>query len=203
MSSYASSNPEHLLSAARKRRQFGELFTLYRNYLKVLARLQIGGRLGVKLDASDVVQETYLQAQRTFDGFRGTTEQELLAWLRQVLAHVLANLVRRFYGTKQRDVRLERELDQQMDHTSQALERALIDARSSPSQHAVRREQAVLLADALEQLPDDYREVIVLRHLEELSFPQIAEQMNRTLDSVKNLWTRALAKLRKVAGELP
>jgi RNA polymerase sigma-70 factor (ECF subfamily) len=203
MASYAKLNPEHLLSAARERKQLGELFTVYRNYLKMLARLQIGGRLGVKLDASDIVQETYLHAQRTFSNFRGTTEAQLLAWLRQVLAHVLANVVRRFYGTKQRDVRLERQLDQQMNKTSQAMDRALVDARSSPSQHAVRREQAVLLADALEQLPDDYREAIVLRHLEELSFPQIAERMDRTLDSVKNLWTRALAKLRKVAGEVP
>ena len=68
--------------------------------------------------------------------------------------------------------------------------------QASPSEQAVRREQSVFLADALERLPDDYREVLILRHLEELPFPVIADRMGRSLDSVKKLWARGLACLR-------
>ena len=80
----------------------------------------------------------------------------------------------------------------------EALNESLIAAHSSPSQQAVRREQAVLLADALQDLPEDYREVIILRQLEGLSFPDVARRMGRTEDSVKNVWLRALARLRRM-----
>jgi RNA polymerase sigma-70 factor (ECF subfamily) len=79
----------------------------------------------------------------------------------------------------------------------------LVAPLSSPSQQAARREQAVLLAEALGRLPDDYREVLILRHLEGLSFPELARRLDRSLDSVKNLWTRALARLRDLLGDGP
>jgi RNA polymerase sigma-70 factor (ECF subfamily) len=71
---------------------------------------------------------------------------------------------------------------------------------STPSRHAARREQAVLLAEALERLSEDYREVIVLRHLEGLTFPDVAKRMNRSEDSVQKLWVRSLASLRRSLG---
>ena len=80
------------------------------------------------------------------------------------------------------------------------LDRGLVARTDSPSQQASRREQAVLLADALGKLTDDYREAIVLRHLEGLSFPEVARRMGRSEDSVKKLWARALAKLRRILG---
>ena len=179
----------------------GRLLERYRGYLSLLARLQIGRRLQGKVDADDVVQETFLEAHRDFAQFRGATEAELTAWLRQVLARNLANLVRHYLGTRARDVRLERDLHAELDRSSQALDRGLADPLSSPSRQAARREQAVRLADALNQLPNDYREVLILRHLEELSFPDVARRMDRSLDSVKNLWTRALARLRRALGD--
>jgi RNA polymerase sigma-70 factor (ECF subfamily) len=171
----------------------------YRGYLGLLARLQIGRRLQRKVDAADLVQETFLKAARDFQSFRGTTAEEWANWLRQILACSTANLVRRYLGTRRRDQRLERELAADMDQSSRALDGGLFARGSSPSQRVVRREQALLLADALNQLPDDYREVLILRHLEELSFPDVAGRMGRSLDSVKNLWTRALARLRRTA----
>jgi RNA polymerase sigma-70 factor (ECF subfamily) len=84
----------------------------------------------------------------------------------------------------------------ELDESSRALNDGLVAPHSSPSHQAARREQAVLLADALGRLPEDYREVLILRHLEGLSFPHVARRMGRSLDSVKNLWTRALAQLR-------
>ena len=132
-----------------------------------------------------------MQAHRSFRQFVGTTEAELLVWLRQILARTLANLMRSYYGAQRRDMRLEHELDAELQRSSGALDRGFVDPQSSPSQRAARREQDVILADALERLSRDRRGVIVLRHLEQHSFPEIARQMDRTLDSVKNLWARA------------
>jgi RNA polymerase sigma-70 factor (ECF subfamily) len=179
----------------------GQLLERYRPYLALLARLQIGRRLQGKADCADVVQEVFLEAARQFARFRGETEPELAAWLRQILAGCLAHLVRRYCGTQARDVRLERTLEYDLDQSSIAINRGLIAVQSTPSQRASRREQAVQLSDALAQLPDDYREVIVLRHLEGLTFPQVAEQMGRSLDSVEKLWLRAVTRLRQAVGE--
>jgi RNA polymerase sigma-70 factor (ECF subfamily) len=166
----------------------------------MLARLQIGRRLQGKMDASDLVQETFLEAHRDFGQFRGSTEQELASWLRRILAWNVANLLQRYCGARRRDVRLERELADELDQSSRVADLGLLAKGSSPSHQAARREQAVLLADALEQLSADYREVLILRHLEELSFPEVARRMGRSLDSVKNLWARALAQLRRLLG---
>src|SRR6266511_4179088 len=110
MSEVGGSGPDQLLQQARSGDgpALGQLLELYRAYLGVLARVQIGQRLQSKVDASDVVQEAFLGASRDFPQFRGTSEKEFLGWLRQVLASVLANLVRHYQGTKRRDVRLER-----------------------------------------------------------------------------------------------
>lgn len=196
-------DPEQLLAAARagEREARGQLLELYRAYLTLLARLETDRRLQGKTDPADLVQETFLEAHRDFDQFRGSTEKEFLSWLRQVLLSNLSNLVRRYLGTQGRDVRLERALAVDLDESSLALDRGLIARQSSPSQQAVRREQAVLLADALGQLPDAYREVIILRHLEGLTFPQVAGRMGRTVESIKKLWARALARLRHNLGE--
>jgi RNA polymerase sigma-70 factor (ECF subfamily) len=202
MSVGADPDPELLLHRARAGdgEALGRLLERYRNYLLLLARLQIGRRLQGKVDGADLVQETFLKAHRDFARFRGQTEAELVSWLRQILAGNLAHLVRRYWGTRRRDVRLERQLADELDRSSRALGQSLAAPQSSPSQQAARREQAVLLADALRQLPDSYREVIILSHLEGLSFPEIAARMGRTLDSVKNLWARALARLRRTLG---
>jgi RNA polymerase sigma-70 factor (ECF subfamily) len=198
----AATDPERLLSLARAgdSRALGELLELYRAYLSLLARLEIGKRLQSKVDASDLVQETFLQAHGHFPRFRGRTEEEFVSWLRHILAATFANLVRHYCGTRRRDVRLERELAADLDQSSQLLDRGLIAGHSSPSHEAVRREQAVLLADALARLPADYREVLVLRHLEGLTFAEAARRMGRTIDSVKKLWTPALAELRAALG---
>ena len=181
----------------------GQLLQLYRNYLALLARLNIDARLQGKVDASDLVQETFLKAHRNFGQFRGNTEEELVSWLRQILTNNLANLVRHYLGLKRRDVRLERQLAAEMDRSSRLMDGGLIAPGSSPSRQVSRREQAVLLADVLKQLPADYREVLILRHLEGLTFAQVAQRLGRTEDSVQKLWVRALARLRRSLGEAP
>jgi RNA polymerase sigma-70 factor (ECF subfamily) len=174
----------------------GRLLAAYGNYLWLLARVQVGRRLQGKVDPADLVQETFLEAHRHWPGFRGQSEPELAAWLRQILAGVLANQLRRYLGTQGRDVRLERELAGDVDRSSQALDRGFADPGPTPSKVAAGRERAVLLADALGRLPPDYRDVIILRHLEERPFAEVAERMGRSVDAVQKLWVRALAQLR-------
>lgn len=205
MNSFADSNPEQLLTMAREgdHRALGQLLDLYRNYLSLLARVQIGRRLRRQVDASDVVQEAFLKANLAFSQFRGTTERELLAWLRQILARQLADLVRKYCRAGVRELHRDEDIGADIDRSSRSLGLDLAAAGSTPSEKAVRREHAVLLADALEALPADYREVIVLRHLEQLTFPQVASRMDRSVDSVKNIWRRALVQLnRSLSGVL-
>jgi RNA polymerase sigma-70 factor (ECF subfamily) len=178
----------------------GQLLESYQPYLVLLARVQIGQRLRGKVDPDDLVQEVFLEAHRQFAKFRGTTEQELTAWLRSILAGRLTMTVRRYVGAKGRDVRLERELAARIDQSSQALERGLAASISTPSQQASRREQAVLLAEALGRLPPDYREVIIQHHMEGLTFTQVGKLMDRSEDSIQKLWVRGLAALRRTMG---
>lgn len=174
-----------------------------RKYLSILARSQIGQRLQGKADASDLVQETLLEVHRHFERFRGTTEAEFAAWLRSILAGLVANHVRRYLGTKQRDARLELALATEFDDSSCVMQRELNAAISSPSEQASRKESSLRLAEALQALPDHYRQVIVLRHLEALPFAEVARRMERSLDSVEKLWVRALRRLREVLGARP
>lgn len=199
MSTAGHSNPEQLLRQARggDGKILGLLLEAYRNYLKMLAQLQIDSRLQGKVDASDLVQETFLEAHRAFGEFNGTTETEFLKWLRRILASRLTALARRFYGTKRRNVRLECQLDDELDRSSR-MAQALVVSQSTPSEKVSRREQAVLLADALEQLPVHHQQVIVLHHLEELSFPEVARRTGRSVNSVEKLWVRALASLNRL-----
>jgi RNA polymerase sigma-70 factor, ECF subfamily len=181
----------------------GRLLESYRDYLTLLARVQVGRQIQGKVDPGDVVQEAFLDAHRQFATFRGESEQELVAWLRRILAGKLALTMRNFLGTRGRDVNLERDLAINLDQSSAVLERGLIASQSSPSQHFARREEAVLLAEALARLPEDYREVIVLRQLEALPFKDVAARMNRSETAVTKLWLRALERLRGEMQEQP
>jgi RNA polymerase sigma-70 factor, ECF subfamily len=179
----------------------GRLLEAYRSYLTLMARVQLGRDLRGKVDPSDVVQEAFLEAHRDFKQFRGQTEAELLALLRRVLANSLADQIRRHRRTQRRDLRLEEQLAAALDRSSQALERGLAAPDSSPSARAERHEEARRLADALERLPADYRDVLLLRHFQGLTFPEIARRLDKTLDGVKNVWLRGLSRLRGTLEE--
>ncbi len=197
MTAITSSDPESLPRRARTgdSEALGALLALYRNYVKLLARVQIDRRLRRKLDASDVAQDALLLAHRQFEQFRGVTEAEFLAWLRQILATSLVAVARRYIVSKRRQIDLEQHFRHDLDDASRAIDARLMQ-HSTPSAHAARREQGVVLANALSQLSPDHREVLVLRHLEELPFAEIAERMERSVDAVKKLWSRGLIRLR-------
>lgn len=196
------SDPQQLLTKARRDAPacLGRLLQFYYNYLRLLASTQIDAKLQARFSPSDVVQETFLEAHRDFGQFRGQTEAEFLAWLRRILANNLARLVERHVLAEKRDVRREVSLNRfgaAIDQSTTRLDQMLADRAESPSADVVRREYAVILADQLAAMPPDYREVIVLRHLQGLSFKEVAKRMDRTPGAVRMLWLRAIAHLRQ------
>jgi RNA polymerase sigma-70 factor (ECF subfamily) len=168
----------------------------FRHYLHLLAGLHLDPRLRGKLAPSDVVQQTLLEAHQKREQFRGRSEGEWVAWLRQALAHNLADAQRAF-GQARRDLTRERSLEEALQASSARLGEWLAADQSSPSQQAERHERAVLLADALAQLPEAQREALVLQHWHGWTLAQIAEHLGRTPAAVAGLLKRGLKQLRQ------
>jgi RNA polymerase sigma-70 factor (ECF subfamily) len=167
-----------------------------RPYLRLLARLHLGARLRSKLDASDLVQQTLLEACASLAQFRGTTDGELAAWVRTILAHQL-NRVAREYDRAKRDVARERSLEAALEHSSACLAAWLADDRPSPGEKAAQNEQAVRLAVAMEQLPEAQREALVLHYWQGWTSAGIAEYLGRSPAAVAGLLQRGLRDLRE------
>ena len=189
-----------LLAQARGNdpRQLDQLFAQCRNYLAVVARAQVESWLRAKVDASDIVQQTMLEAYRDFHKFRGTTEAEWLAWLRQILSHNAANFIRHYRGTAKRQAHREVALRQPGDDSQTPRAPDPADRGESPSQQLLRKERDWQIAEALAQLTPDHREVILLRNLQRLSFDEVAERMGRSRPAAQMLWMRAIHKLQEV-----
>ncbi len=178
-----------------------EQLARYEPWLRLIAGWEIDSRLGQKFSASDVVQQTMLEAWKDWNEFDGEEGRQRRAWLRQILAHQLAHFARHYAGTQKRDIAREQSIDASLANSSQRLEQLLATDQSSPSRRAAANEQALELARVLEQLPEDYRQVIRLRNLEDLSHEEVARRMNRTVGAVRMLWVRALAALRQQIRE--
>ena len=168
----------------------------FRDYLLLLARAQLDPRLREKIDPSDVVQQTLLEAHREQGQFRGTTEAERVAWLRRILARNLLDAYRAF-GRGKRDVARERSLEEALERSSQRLEAWLVDAGPAPCEQAERQEQTLRLAEAMLRLPEAQREALVLQHWQGWSTAQIAEHLGRTPAAVAVLIKRGLKQLRE------
>lgn len=196
----ASDFPALLAAYRAGDRQAGDqLLGRFVPWLKLLARLQWESRFHAKFDPSDIAQQALLEAVRAFPDFRGTTEPEFIAWLRQVLAHTLAHEVRRYAGTQKRDVDREVSFDQELSQTAERLGDRLAASSTLPGLQVARREREVLLAAMLDRLPEDHRDVIILRHFEGLTHEEVAQRMGRQSGAVRMLWVRALARLRQEA----
>lgn len=180
------------LSAARdgSRDALGQAFDACRHYLLAVAQHELNGDLQGKGGASDLVQETFLEAQQAFGHFDGTSGPELRAWLRKLLHHRVTKFGRRYRTTQKR--RLARETTLAAAGLPAERDRTL----PTPSQHLIAHEQAQRLREALERLPDDYRRVIALRYVEQRSFVDIGRLMQRTPNAARLLWLRAIECVR-------
>jgi RNA polymerase sigma-70 factor (ECF subfamily) len=172
----------------------------YRDYLRLLAGVQLGPRLRGKLDPSDVVQETLARAHEKQHQFRGTTEVERAAWLRQILANELAAAVRRFHAGK-RDAGREQSLQAAVEQSSARLEALLAAEQTSPSERVLRQEELRRLAAALAALPEDQRRAVELHHLHGLSVEDTAAALSRGEAAVGGLLRRGLKRLRELMRE--
>ena len=186
------------IEAARRQGDaaFDLLLKDYRNYLRFLARDGVGVALRSKVDISDIAHDILVRAAGRFDQFRGTTEAELLAWLRKMLANHLIDLAKKYRMGGGRPVVHERSIEDALYESSQAFAHVLALSGTSPSDRAVRHETAALIADALAELSEDHQEVISLRTMRGLEWEEVGQRMGRSYDAVRQLWVRALKALR-------
>ena len=167
----------------------------FRDYLRLLAGLQLSPALRSKLDPSDVVQMTMLQAHQAIAQFRGTTDAELAGWLRQILARNLAAAVRDM-GRSKRNVGREQSLEAAVEASSIRLEAFLASDQTSPSLQADRNERAARLAEAVASLPEAQRDAVMLHHLQGWTLAEVARHLDRTPAAVMGLLHRGLRQLR-------
>lgn len=190
-----SPNEADRLGAARagSRQALGEVLEACRRYLLRIANRRLDPALRAKGGASDVVQKTFLEAQRDFAHFQGESEADLRAWLRQVLLHHLANFHRHYRATDKRQAAREIGLDG--SSSAEGVGAALAARTPSPSHEAMRHEEAETMQRSLARLPEEYRQVIFLRHHEQCSFEEIGRRMGRSPSGARALWSRAIDRL--------
>ena len=176
-------------------------FERFRNYLRVLTRLQLGPEWSCRLDPSDLVQQTLLEAHQKRDQFRGHDDQARAAWLRRILANNVADAMRAQRRQK-RDHARERSLEAELDASSACLGAWLVAEQSTPSEQAMRHERAVHLADALARLPRYQREALVLHYWQGCSLAEIGDRLDRSTDAVAGLLKRGLKQLRESLDNL-
>ncbi|REJ88438.1 MAG: RNA polymerase subunit sigma-70 [Planctomycetota bacterium] len=174
-----------------------ELFNHCRSYVGLVARTQVESWMRAKVDASDLVQQTLLEAHRGFAKFQGQTEAEWLAWLRQILSHNTVDFIRR-YRTDKRRVGREVPLNVPGNGALSSYFRDPEGDCETPSRILAEQEQEIELANAIAQLSDDHREVIILRNLQRLPFDEVAERMERSRPAVQMLWMRAVRRLEQI-----
>jgi RNA polymerase sigma-70 factor, ECF subfamily len=178
----------------------GRLLQYYGNYLKLLVATNIDEKLQARCSPSDVVQETYCEAHRDFEKFRGKSEAEFMAWIRAILVNNMSREIEKHILAAKRDVRREVSIDamkESMDRSAARLESVLVDNGPSPSSDIHSRERTIVLANHLAELPSDYRKVLILRHCESLPFKDIAKRMGRSTGAVRMLWLRAIGLIRE------
>jgi RNA polymerase sigma-70 factor (ECF subfamily) len=172
----------------------GQLFQACRGYLLTVARQELRAALRAKVDAADVVQETFIEATRDFAAFRGVTEQQMLSWLRGILRHNLADVTRRFCACCRclaQEVRLRDQLAAPLRPRS-----PLVMDRTICEQ-LIAEEQRHLLHAALQRLPPLYRKVLQLRYGDRCSFAEIGCHLRRSPEAARKLWRRAVERLRQ------
>jgi RNA polymerase sigma-70 factor (ECF subfamily) len=173
----------------------GRLLEECRPYLLLVANQELPAKLRGKAGASDLVQDTFLEAQGNFDHFRDHGEAELLAWLRAILLNNVANLRRRYLATDKRQVNREQPLGKGSPGA-----RDMPAATPSPSSVMAAREQDHALRQAMERLPEEYQHVITWRNYHRLPFEEIGRRLDRSAEAARKMWVRAVERLQQELG---
>lgn len=173
----------------------GDLLETYRAYLTVLAKRYLSDRIKGRVDENDIVQVTFLEAQRDFKNFRGSQIEELLGWLRHILRNNISSAHQRHLHTQKRSA--GKEASESPGGSGVLLVDLAVSETSSPSQRAMRDEAAFLLADHLALLPETQQEALRLRYVDGLSLREIAQQMDKTEMAAAGLLKRGLQTLRQ------
>ncbi len=168
----------------------------YRGYLQFLARLHLQQQCRSKIDHSDIVQQCLLQALAAHTKFRGRTEAERQAWLRKILVHEIAHATRDLH-TQKRDIKRERSIEAALDESSMRLAHVIASRDSTPSHEMVRQESMRDIAAAIEQLPENQRQVLILRYWDRMSVQEVALALDKSTSSIAGLLHQATKKLRK------
>jgi RNA polymerase sigma-70 factor (ECF subfamily) len=172
----------------------GQLLEAYRSYLLAVASRELPAPLQAKVDAADVVQETFIEATRDFSKFRGESPHQFLGWLRCILRHNLADVARHFeYGCRD----LSQEVPWFDPEIGAARARASCTVGGTICEQLVAQEQRRALDAALQRLPPDYREVLQLHYGECRCFAEIAICLERSAEAVRKMAFRAVERLRQ------
>jgi RNA polymerase sigma-70 factor (ECF subfamily) len=180
----------------------GRVLEACRGYLLLIARQELDPELRAKGSASDLVQETFIEAQRDFAQFHGDAEAELLAWLRQMLLNNVRDFTRRHRFADKRDI--DREVSLDCAWAAGHSDFLFVSDSASPSEKVILSEKAQIVQDAMKRLSDDHRRVLLLRYREGLSFEEIGPLMERSANAARKLWLRAIehmeAELERALG---
>lgn len=171
----------------------GTLLDECRGYLTVIAQQELGSQLRVKVAPSDIVQESLLDAYRGFDKFDGTSEQELLRWLRRTLLNNVADAVKRYRGTARRAINRELPLNSGDPHVGPF--EIPTSLSSLPIDKVIRGEEQQRLLAAIRRLPERARRAVVLRNLDARPFSEIGEVLGVSSDAARKIWERAVERL--------
>jgi RNA polymerase sigma-70 factor (ECF subfamily) len=182
----------------------GELFSRFRDRLQLLVRLRFDRRLQGKFDFSDVLQDVYVEAAQRFNDYLQKPDLPLYLWLRFLTLQRLLIVHRRHAGTRMRDIAREVSLYQgaMPEASSAALAARLLGHRTTPSQAAMRAEMQIRLQDALNSLDATDREIIALRHFEELNNSEAAQVLGLSESGASRRYTKALLKLKDLLVSL-
>src|SRR4051794_39499423 len=178
-----------------------QLLDRYRDYLRRMVAVRLDRRLAARVDASDVVQETLVEAARRLDDYLRERPIPFYGWLRQLAGERIVDAHRRHVTTQRRSVTLEHRELELPDASADQLVRRLFAADTSPSNRMIRQERHERLKGALASLPQRDREVLVMRHLEQLSTSEIAAMLEISEPAVKSRLLRALIRMREQMGE--
>jgi len=179
------------------------LFSRYRTKLKVMVRLRLDRRLQGRVDPSDILQETYLDASQRMAQYANQPGLPFFLWLRFLTAQRMLITYRQHLGTKMRDANVEVSMFRGgMKAVATSIAEELLAGLSSPDQAAIRHEQRLQLQDALNRMDETDREVLVLRHFEELSNHQVAQVLELSKTAASNRYVRALKRLREILRDI-